>query len=206
MEIKHTCSLGTLCHSSALLKNNKLKLYSCPFDWIFSNPKNIISIIENNFKLFLNKKFYKSINGTTCGHSLYHEKMFRHHNPLKNEDHYNYFVRCVERFKKLMNNMDSKLFVIINVNNNEALSETTINNMINFNNKFKLYTTNYRILYIHNKCNQNQFFNFKTIDNLDFLELNTLSKSNGVHFEKNIDNIYLNNIINKKYKFNVSSL
>lgn len=36
-EIKYTCSLGSLCHSSQLLKRNKYKLCSYPFDWIFSN-------------------------------------------------------------------------------------------------------------------------------------------------------------------------
>ena len=31
MEIKYTCSLGMLCHSSQILKNNNLKKCSYPF-------------------------------------------------------------------------------------------------------------------------------------------------------------------------------
>jgi len=35
LKINYTCSLGSLCHSSQILKQNKLKLCSYPFDWIF---------------------------------------------------------------------------------------------------------------------------------------------------------------------------
>lgn len=97
MEINNFCSLGTLCHRSLLLKRNKLKKESYPFDWIFSNCNIINHCISNNFKIYLDKSYYIKINDFKCGHSYYHENMFNHHNPLKND--YNYFVRCVERFK-----------------------------------------------------------------------------------------------------------
>jgi hypothetical protein len=42
MEINHVCSLGYLCQSSQILKQNGLKKCSYPFDWIFSNCDNII--------------------------------------------------------------------------------------------------------------------------------------------------------------------
>ena len=38
----YACSLGNLCHSANILKRNKLKLCSYPFDWIFTNSKNVI--------------------------------------------------------------------------------------------------------------------------------------------------------------------
>ena len=40
-------------------------------------------------------------------------------------------------------------------------------------------------------------------DNINFLELHTLSCSNGCEFVNNDDNIYLDNIIKSKYNFNI---
>ena len=53
LSINYTCSFGSLCHSSKILKRNNLKLCSYPFDWIFSNCDNIIDCIEDNFNIFL---------------------------------------------------------------------------------------------------------------------------------------------------------
>lgn len=41
MEINYVCSLGRVCHSAQLLKRNKLKVESYPFDWIFMRYNNI---------------------------------------------------------------------------------------------------------------------------------------------------------------------
>jgi hypothetical protein len=46
-KIKHVCSLGSLCHSSQILKRNNLKKCSYPFDWIFSNPLVIFQIFKS---------------------------------------------------------------------------------------------------------------------------------------------------------------
>ena len=112
LEIYYTCSLGTLCHSSQLLKRNNLKLCSYPFDWIFSNCDNIIHCIEDNFNIFLDKSYYNNISKSRCGHSKYNEKMFNHRNPLNNINDYNYYVRCVDRFKELLQKQEHKLFIM----------------------------------------------------------------------------------------------
>ena len=52
LDINHVCSLRSLCHSSQILKRNKYKLCSYPFDWIFSNCDTIIDCLENDFKIF----------------------------------------------------------------------------------------------------------------------------------------------------------
>ena len=52
LEINYACSLGGMCHSAQILKRNKYKLCSYPFDWIFSNCNNIIHCIEDDFKIF----------------------------------------------------------------------------------------------------------------------------------------------------------
>jgi len=59
--INHICSIGSLCHSSYFIKSNNFKRESYPFDWIFSNIGTIKHCIEDNFKIFLDKKYYTRI-------------------------------------------------------------------------------------------------------------------------------------------------
>jgi len=197
------CSLGSLCHSSQILKNNNKKKCSYPFDWIFSNYNNIIHCLQDDFTIFLDKSYYISISDKQCGHTYYHKQMFNHHNPLDNENDYNYYIRCVDRFKKLLQYEEHKLFVMIFVNL-DNVEENLTKNIINFNNKFSEYTKNYTLLVIyHIKNKQNNYHAFTHNDNIDFLELHTLSNSDGVNFTDKNDNDYLNNIINKMYNFNI---
>jgi hypothetical protein len=199
LKINYTCSLGSLCHSSQILKQNKLKLCSYPFDWIFSNCDTIIHCIEDDFKTFLDKSYYINISKSQCGHSKYNDKMWWHHNPLDNSDHYNYYVRCVDRFKKFLRKQEHKLFIMIFVNM-DNIENNNITNIIDFNNKFSKYTSNYTLLVIFHKPNKEQNHHIFTYnDNIHFLELHTLSVSAGVKFNNNNDNIYLDNIIKSKY-------
>lgn len=206
MEINYTCSLGTLCHSSQILKRNKLKLCSYPFDWIFSNCDNIIDCIEDNFNIFLDKSYYIDINNKKCGHSKYNSNMFNHHNPLKNIDDYNYYIRCVDRFKDLLLKKEHKLFLMIftNIDINENIDKLK-DIIIEFNNKFSKYTYNYTILVIFHIKNKIQNNIFTINENINFLELHTLSNSNGIEFVNKNDNIYLDNIIKSKYNFNLKN-
>lgn len=201
-EINYTCSLGSLCHSSQILKRNKYKVCSYPFDWIFSSCDDIIDCIEDNFNIFLDKSYYINLSETTCGHSKYNNNMFNHHNPLINIDHYNYFVRCVDRFKKLLQKEEHKLFTMIFVNIDNG--NDMINKIIEFNNTFSKYTCNYTLLiifHIPNKEQRHHIFTYN--DNIHFLELHTLSVSNGLEFNNYDDNIYLDNIIQSTYNFNI---
>ena len=208
LEINYTCSLGEICHSSCILKRNNLKLCSYPFDWIFSNCDNIIHCIEDNFKIFLDKSYYQDAQdkwgGDQCGHKYYHVNMFNHFDPWKEKD-YNYYIRCVDRFKNLLQKQEHKLFTMIFINI-DNIENNIINNIIDFNNKFLKYTSNYTllvILHIPNKQQNKHVFIYN--DNIHFLELHTLSSSNGVLFGNNNDNIYLDNIIKSKYNFNIKN-
>lgn len=209
LEINYTCSFGSLCHSAQILKRNNLKLCSYPFDWVFSGYSDIIHCIEDNFNIFLDKSYYTDLsnlklsNPAKCGHSKYDKNMFNHHDPLNNLDDYNYFVRCVDRFKKLLQKQEHKLFVMI-LPNRDNVDENTKKNIIDFNNKLSKYTNNYTLLVIFHIPNKKKNHNIFTYnDNIHFLELHTLSVSNGVHFKNNDDNIYLDNIIKSKYNFNL---
>lgn len=183
------------------MKRNKYKLCSYPFDWIFSNCDIIIDCIEDNFNIFLDKSYYINISEKKCGHSKYQCDMFNHHNPLINTDHYNYYVRCVDRFKKLLQKQEHKLFIMIFVNMNH-INDDIKNQVIEFNNKFSKHTSNYTLLtifHIPHKEHNNNIFTYN--DNIHFLELHTLSKSNGVEFNDCNDNLYLDNIIKSNYNF-----
>ena len=205
-EINHACSFGTLCHSSNMLKYSKLKKCSYPFDWIFSNYDIILHCIEDEFKIFLDKSYYHSIHNNACEHTYYFKKgsgtvLFYHRNPLKNIEHYKYYERCVNRFKNLLKNSRSKLFTIF-YHNRDNVDENIKNEVIEFNEKLSKYTTNYTILVvfnIHKKPIREHFFTQH--ENSDFLELHTVSSSNGVVFFNNDDNNYLGDILKSKYNF-----
>lgn len=207
MEIKYACSLGPLCHGSQLLKNNNLKKCSYPFDWILSSYDNVIHCIEDDFKIFLDKSYYTSISDHQCGHSYYNKSMWWHHHPLNNENDYNYYVRCVNRFKELLQYEARKLFVMIFVNAGlGSQCDDFKKPIIEFNNKFSKYTNNYTLLVItHLQDQPNNYHAFTHHDNIDFLELHTLSSSCGVEFSNNNDNIYLKNIIDETYNFNIEN-
>ena len=203
--INYTCSLGSLCHGSQILIRNNLKSCSHPFDWIFSNHDNVMHCIEDNFNIFLDKSHYINVSPSKCGHSKYNDCMFNHHNPLKNVDHYNYYVRCVDRFKNLLRKQEHKLFIMIFVNGeHNSHSNDFLNNIIDFNNKFSKHTRNYTLLVIiHHPHKEMNHHTFTYNNNVHFLELHTVSPSIGAKFHNDDDDIYLDNVIKSKYKFNI---
>ena len=210
MEIFHVCSLGSSCHTANIMKRNKLKLYSCAFDWIFSNVDNIIHCIEDDFKIFLDKSYYislsKSISKLQGGHSFYGDNMWYHHDLLLNLIHYNYYIRCVNRFKQLLKFKEHKLFIMTFVNNGavDARIKDIEHAVVDFNNKFSKHAHNYTLLVVFHIPNTDiNHHTFTYIDNIHFLELHTISKSSGVSFYDETDNIYLDDIIKQTYNFNL---
>lgn len=219
--IKYTCSLGTLCQTSEVLKNNNLKLCSYPFDWIFSDTNTILDCLQDNFTKFLDSSFYinnkHQFNPRQCGHSIYHEDFFFHKNP-RNIDDYNYYTRCVKRFKNLLSNKEEKLFMSMIVpdatrhpkhsyedliNNPDVFVDKIKNEFIRFNHVFKNYTTDYNLLVIINLVKEQQKFLTTQVDNINFIELHTVSQSNGVKFLQDTDNNFLNQIIKQEYVFDL---
>jgi len=203
-EINYVCSLGPFCHTAGIFKRTNLKLDSYPFDWIFSNCDTILNCLEDNFKTFLDKSYYISATPSRCGHRIYipNDTMWRHHNPLLNEEHYNYYRRCIIRFRILLQKKEHKLFSMLFVNMNE-MDETEKDRIVGFNNAFSTYTENYTLLvifHIQNKNSRDHVFHYK--DNIHFLELHTTSTSTGLEFTNNDDNLYLDKIIQTNYNIN----
>lgn len=203
MEINHVCSLGGLCHSSQILKRNKLKVCSYPFDWIFSNTSMIIDCIEDEFVKFLDKSYYINVSLLKCKHSYYSKDItFNHHNPLSNKKHYDYYVRCIDRFKQLLQYQEHKLF-IMTIPNIVNMNDDIKNNIIEFNNKLSKHTTNYTlltILHIHSGY-QRQESTYH--DNIHFLEIHTISKTDGSDFFDKSDTVYFDDILKTTYNFNI---
>lgn len=52
--------IGEGCHSSAHFKKNNLKLFSLPFDWIRLSIPALKHIIDDDFQIFMDKKYYVS--------------------------------------------------------------------------------------------------------------------------------------------------
>lgn len=205
MEIRHVCSLGLLCHSSQLLKDMGFKKRSYPFDWIFSTMENILHCLADDFKTFLDQSYYRPLGGNrvACSHSFYHEQMFNHHDPLTNAEHYQYFIRCVDRFRALLHTEEHKLFVLMYVNMKD-IPESTVHEIIRFNTTLLRFTRHYTllvVLHLSDKSENNHAFTQH--DNIDFLELYTTSSSSGVRFRNEEDNNYLYDIIKKRYNFNI---
>jgi hypothetical protein len=132
--------------------------------------------------------------------------MFGHHNPLKNDDDYLYFIRCIDRFKNLLKKKENKLFIITFQWLNEHNVNLYINKIIEFNEEFKKYTNNYILLVILHYYKLNELSHkFTFHDNIHFLHL-CASETNGIEFKNDIENNYLDNIINKSYNFNILGL
>jgi hypothetical protein len=207
MEFNYVCSLGSLCHTASFLQRNNLKFTSYPFDWIFSNYGIILHCLEDNFNTFLNKSFYRSIDQSQCGHEYYDKTlcgpMWRHHNPLTNEENYDYITRCIFRFNTLIKLNEPKLFIMTFVNF-KNVEDRLINELIQFNNIFSKFVRNYTLLIIiHIPLKDKNYHSFKNIGNIHFLEIHTISESLGTYFKEDIDNVYLDQIIKSKYKFNL---
>ena len=204
VEINYICSLGPLCHTANVLKRNKLKLCSYPFDWIFSNTDIITHCLDDNFNIFLDKSYYKELGEWQCAHTQYHPCMFNHLNPLNHEPGYAYLKRCVNRFKDLLKKPEHKLFIMTFLNMGES-DENFKNSIIDFKQKFDKHVSNYTLLVIYHRPYMPQHHGFTFHENIHFLEVWTTSHSGGVFFMNDEDNVYLDTIMQSAYKFNIKN-
>lgn len=121
LPVSHIVSLGPFCLPSIILQNNGIKKYSLPFDWIFSMPHLVVDCLADDFDVFLDRRYYASISHSRkdpgAEHSFYRDRygiteLFAHRDPTREED-YQYFVRCANRFRRLLRNSDAKVFFAV---------------------------------------------------------------------------------------------
>lgn len=215
-EIKHIVSLGTLCHTSRMMQRIHVKKVSYPFDWIFTDENIVIDMLEDNFNKLMDKSYYQDavhkFSERMCGHSYYHEDLFFHKNP-RNDDDYQYYQRCIGRFKDMLKDGGQKLFIIMyspqSTKHPSDVSKMFEDNMnkediiinlkergVKLNNVLMKHTNNFKLLVVMNFGNNlNQSFNMEVQHKIHFLTLNTLSDSTGVTFKNNSDNLYYSGLM-----------
>ena len=146
MPYRHVVSIGCSCQTAWQIANADLRLYSGPFDWIFSSPLLVQHCLDDDFATFLDRPNY--IQGAsrtqwsprTYVDDLSQTVMFNHHDMGIDED-YGRIVRAVERFRTLLALPERKLFVmtmphgLLDQVGRLALVEA-----------FSRYTNNFRIL------------------------------------------------------------
>jgi hypothetical protein len=201
--INYAIPLGSQCFSANFLKDNNLKKVSYPFDWIFSTPKVIINILDDNFEKFLNKDYYviKDINSHFNKHLIYLPdlNMFNHRNPLNDEDH-KYYKRCINRFKTILSKDETKLFLITSLKN-EIKNE--LQNICLLNYKLESMTHNFYLIAIFQLCTGTQTKDIYKYHNMIIIQITTLSDSNGLIFLNDLDNIFYKNIIDSLFDFDI---
>ena len=210
IKIKHCISLGFTCHTAFFLKTNNLKFCSYPYDWIFTNYNTILDTLNDNFNKFLDKIYYIKIeNERRCGHKIYGKSFFNHKNPLNDED-YDYYKRCIERFKNILNNPESKLFIITNINQTKEISNENINKLNMIYNKLNSITTNFNLLCINSILNEkldlkNPIIESTKIskiqDNFYLVNFYTKTKSSGIRYSNKEDDDNYKNIIFNMFDF-----
>lgn len=122
---EHVISLGSHCYTSWILKQDHLKRFSLPFDWIFSNLSMVMHCIKDDFRLFLDPAQYAvrpessrpRPNEGLCDHLFYRDRfgvelVFNHYDPTNPAD-WAYFNRAVARFRAVLASPQRKLFLAI---------------------------------------------------------------------------------------------
>jgi hypothetical protein len=76
--------------------------------------------------------------------------------------------------------------------------------IIELNTALKEKTHNYTLLCLTNRGGMSvNHHTFTTVDNIDFLEVHTKSKSTGERFADELDNIYADGILKGRYNFDL---
>lgn len=198
-----------------------VKKVSYPFDWIWTDDTIIVDMIEDDFAKLLDKSYYvepvHKFSERMCGHTYYHEDLFFHKDPRNEEDH-QYYHRCVDRFKEMVKSPEEKLFIMMfspfvtkyPIDLHEMIERGDDKSLIiermkqkgrNVMNALEKITNNHKLCVVMNfGDNERQTFKMEHEGRIDFLELNTLSHSNGVTFIDNADNLYFSGLMCEHYR------
>lgn len=206
-EFKYACSLGNYCFSAALLNMIKARDRALPFDWLFTTPKATTEILKNDFQNFLDPKYYVDIHdvapahgGRQAGHSLYHKNFFNHKNPREKVD-YDYYVRCVDRFREFIQIEDKKLFICSYKNLENKMDDSLMSDIFELNKVLSEITQNYHLLcHINYPNNKDLKHEITEMGNVTFFELYTKQDNHGLGYGNDEDNEIFFKIFNELFK------
>jgi len=206
IEFKYACSLGNYCFSAALLNMIKVRDRALPFDWLFTTPKFTSEVLKNDFQDFLDPKYYTDIslnepaNERQAGHTLYHENFFNHKDPRQKLD-YDYYVRCVDRFREFIKIEDKKLFICSYKNLGNKMDDSLMSDIFELNKVLSEITQNYHLLcHINYPNNKYLKHEITEMDNITFFELYTKQDNHGLGYGYDEDNDYFFEKFNNLFK------
>lgn len=105
-------SIGQNCNVAWYLQQSGARRFAGPFDWIFSSASIVADCLQNDFSCFLDRAAMFPIrDGAAAGHRVYHASMFNHRSPLNSAQDHLALVRCVDRFRALLQPGVAALFV-----------------------------------------------------------------------------------------------
>jgi vacuolar-type H+-ATPase subunit F/Vma7 len=118
------------------------------------------------------------------------------------EEDYNYYQRCISRFKEMCVAEEKKLFML-GFFNIESITEDRRQELLEFNKEFSQFASNYTLLIILHSTGEEIKHSLSNIDNVCFLELITKTPSNGLLFKTREENDYLEEVINNLFNFDL---
>lgn len=217
--INYICSLGSQCSTASWIKQKNMKKCSYPFDWIYSNPKMIIDCINDDFVKFLDRSLhipttykkkqkiieYKNISG----HKIYKRKnskgIFNHHYILEDKQ-YEYFVRCVNRFRELTKINDNKLFIISFMNEKQDITKNLQKQLNDLYTTLQKITNNFDLLVVWHTCGtelKSNVIEDKELNNLKYINITTINRNNGRKIKDKKENKFYNRCIFELYNFQI---
>jgi len=203
--------MGYRCSSSQIIKVLNLKKESYPFDWIISKLSTIKSCILNDFKEFLkfnnyvkkemntyniidSKKellrsnqealiniYYNNISEIKDDSNLYDLKfVLVHHDIFKFSD-YEYYRRCIERFRNILKSDDKKFYLhinqIIGINEYNETKDNIITEFINFNEFMKTVSNNINGIFFILVKTDTEYANLEILNSNPFIYIVMTNKN-----------------------------
>lgn len=209
--INYICSLGTICHTASCIKEKNMKKCSYPFDWIFSNPEMIIDCINDDFVKFLDRSLhmasvrYPSNTKDKSGHKIYGGHIFNHHYILE-DTQYEYFVRCVNRFRELTKINDNKLFIISYINQEQDITKKIQKQLNDLYTTLQKITNNFDLLVVWHTVGtelKSNVIEDKELNNLKYINITTINKSSGRNIKDKKENEFYKKCIFDLYNLQI---
>ncbi|QDH13720.1 hypothetical protein E3E12_05420 [Formicincola oecophyllae] len=142
---------GLSCLPAILLREAGLCTAAMPFDWTFCNVESLIRILQSDFRHFLDESTVESLaeeKGRPVAFNKHYDAanperpFFNHKDPTKTEDR-NYYLRTIERFKKLHNTKPC-LFVLEEFGELEQRFESLVDTLNRHWPNMKAYGVSYK--------------------------------------------------------------
>lgn len=208
---EHIASLGSYCHAAMAIKRAAFRVWSGPFDWIFSDVNMVAHCISDNFATFLDSQHWRSVpvadrhtpEANLCEHLFYREKfgvpfVFNHHDPAASQQHAMYFQRGVSRLRQVLASPAWKLFILVSpVAVTLERMQPLLDALERATSKFVVVALQFNVALpqVHPVALSEVLRTQRLRHNLLKVELDVASASNGVAFANSLDNRMLDKFL-----------